>query len=94
MKFDPITKELFTDNNEFIKKMHCPYVMNWDSLKEVENNSCVRSCSVCDQLIVDTAYLEDIELLKMVRNKPDTCLKVDLNQHNIKIITNGILEKK
>ena len=93
MKFDPITKEVFTDNGEFIKKLDCPYKMNWDDLEEV-NNPILRNCSICDQSIIDTENISDDELLKMVRHKPDTCIKIDLNQHNIKLISNGILGQK
>jgi hypothetical protein len=54
----------------------------------------MRKCATCDHLIIDTEGMTDHELLKTVRQNPDTCLKVDLNQRNIKIISNGILEKK
>ena len=92
MKFDPINKEVFTDNGEFIKKMNCPYNMKWDNLKETSNTS--RKCSNCDQLIINTEYISDDELLTMVSENSGTCLKIDLNQNNIKIISNGILGQK
>ncbi len=84
MKFDPIKKEVYTDKDEFVKKMNCPYKMNWDKLERA--NSTMRKCSNCDHLIVDTEFLSDDELLSMVKLNPYTCLKIDLNQHNIKII--------
>jgi hypothetical protein len=92
MKFDPITKDIYTDKNEFVKTMNCPYKMNWDNLEVI--NSTSRKCTNCDHLIVDTAYLTDGNLLKIIRINPDTCLKIDLNQQNIKIISNGILRQK
>jgi len=92
MKFDPITKEIYTDKDEFVKKMNCPYKMNWDHLETT--NSALRKCVICDHLIVDTKVLTDEDLLEMVRQNPDTCLKIDLNQQNIKIISNGILGQK
>jgi len=92
MKFDPITKDIYTDKNEFVKTMNCPYKMNWDKLERT--NSTFRKCSNCDHLIVDTEIVTDDDLLKMVRQNPNTCLKIDLNQQNIKIVSNGILGQK
>ena len=92
MKFDPITKEIYTDKNEFVKRMNCPYKINWDNLEGT--NSTLRKCVDCDHLIVNTEFLKDEELLIMVRDNPNTCFKIDLNQHNIKIASNGILEQK
>lgn len=92
MKFDPLTKDIYTDKGEFVKTMNCPYKMSWDKLEVINSN--LRKCANCDYLIVDTKDQTDDELLKMVRQNPDTCFKIDLNQHNIKIISNGILEQK
>lgn len=93
MKFNPITKEVYTDKGEFIKKLSCPFRMNWNDL-EKGHNSVSRKCSNCDHSIVDTEVLSDNELLKMVKQDPETCLKIDLNQNNIKIISNGIWEQR
>ena len=92
MKFDPITKNIYSDKDEFIKRMNCPYKMNWNSLEST--NATMRKCANCDHLIVDTEVLTDQELMKMVRQNPDTCLKIDLNQHNLKIVSYGILEQR
>ena len=92
MKFNPLTKEVYTDKGEFVKTMNCPYKMIWDKLEPA--NSSMRKCSNCDYLIIDTAVLTDDDILKIVRQNSDTCLKIDLNQHNIKILSNGILEQK
>lgn len=92
MKFDPLTKDIYTDKDEFVKTMNCPYKMSWDNLETT--NSALRKCTNCDHLIVDTEALTDDDILNVVRQNPDTCLKIDLNQHNIKIISNGILEQK
>ena len=92
MKFNPITKDIYTDKDKFVKRMNCPYKINWEKLEVV--NSTSRHCANCDHLIVDTKMLTDDALLKMVKKNPKTCLKVNLNQHNIKIISNGILEQK
>jgi hypothetical protein len=92
MKFDPLTKKVYSDKDEFVKTMNCPYKMSWDQL-EVTNSS-FRKCSNCDHLIVDTEGLSDDQLLKIVRQNPETCLKIDLNQQNVKIISNGFWTQK
>lgn len=92
MQFDPLTKDVYTDNDEFVKTMNCPYKMSWDNLEVT--HSTMRKCANCDHLIVDTEAITDNELLEIVRQNPDTCLKIDLNQHNIKIIANGTLGQK
>jgi hypothetical protein len=92
MKFDPISKSVFTDKDEFVKKLSCPYKMNWDDL--ARTNDTKRKCSNCGHFILDTEYLTDEELLSIVSKNPDTCLKIDLTQANIKIISNGILGQK
>ncbi len=89
MKFDPLKKDIYTDNGVFIKRMDCPYKMNWNKMEII--NRTTRKCSNCNHSILDTASIPDEELLKLVRLNPGTCLKIDLNQQNIKVISNGIL---
>lgn len=92
MKFDPLKRELYTDKGEFIKRMHCPYKVKWSDLEA--SGAAVRECGNCRHSVMDTEYLSDDELLSIVGRNPDTCLKVDLNQHNIKLIANGSVEQK
>jgi hypothetical protein len=92
MKFDPLAKDIYTDNGVFVKTMNCPYKMTWDNLETT--NSTMRKCTNCNHLIVDTERLSDEDLLKIVRQNPDTCLKIDLNQDNLKIVSNGILGQR
>ena len=92
MQFDPIHKELFTDSGEFIKRMHCPYKVSWDRLEATGSFS--RLCAHCDKVVLDTQTLGDQEVLALVRENPETCLKIDLNQANIRIVSNGIFGNK
>ncbi len=87
MKFDPLSKEVFTDNDQFVKKLNCPYKMSWDDMEPVDDSK--RKCSRCDHFILNTEHLTDEELVEIVSKHPDTCLKIDINQANIKIISNG-----
>ena len=92
MKFNPITKDIYTDKDVYVKTLNCPYKMIWDELETT--NSTIRKCANCNHFIIDTEFLSDDELLKIVRQNPDTCLKINLNQLNIKTVSNGILEQR
>lgn len=92
MKFDPINKDVYADNGQFLKKLNCPYGAQWEKLELA--NSSTRKCSVCSNLIFDTESLKDSELIKLISENPKACLKINLNQNNVKIISDGILEQK
>ena len=86
MKFNPITNSLYTDDNKLIKKMYCPYSsLKWGDLSSIEG-SMDRFCAICENSVVDTAKLNDEVLWKLLQDKPETCLKVDWNQENIRIV--------
>ena len=91
MKFNPLSKEIYTDQGKLIKKMNCPYEIKWDVL-EVGDSSASRNCSICNQAILDTSNLSDQELLDITNQNPDTCLKIDLNQSNLQLIRNGLIQ--
>ena len=88
MKFDPISNRLYTDEKVLLKQLHCPYGMSWDSL-QTTGDGAVRLCDVCERSIIDTAGLRDDELLAIVRVNPSTCLRVSLNQDNLRVIYDG-----
>jgi hypothetical protein len=86
MKFNPITKSLYTDNGQFVKKLNCPYKINWEDMEVIDSTN--RKCLNCDHMVVDTATLTDEQLFEMVRQNSSTCFKIDLNQSNLKIVLN------
>lgn len=83
MVLNPITNELFSDSGILIKKLECPYKIEWKDLEVI--NKVSRNCSVCDHQILDTAFFTDDALLEVVSNNPATCFKVNVNQDNLKI---------
>lgn len=87
MKFNLLTNELFTNNNELIKKLYCPYKLNWDEMEYDDFNS--KKCSICQSQIIDTKLLSDDQVKEKYLENNNTCFKIDLNQDNIEIITNG-----
>jgi len=93
MKFNPITNELFSNEGNFIKQLHCPFKVEWDTLK-VNSDNRNRSCSICDREIMDTQYLEDSEIISFIEDTPHACLKLNFNQENLEIVYKDVLEKK
>jgi len=86
MKFNPITNTLYTNNGKLIKKMHCPYPsLKWSALSSIDG-SMDRFCDICEHSVIETKEQTDERLLKLLQNDPDTCLKIDFNQDNIRIV--------
>lgn len=85
MKFNPLTKSLFTDDLRLIKRLHCPFRVDWSKLNQT-NKTAVRSCDVCEHHITDTASFSDEEMLALLAKNSEACLKVNLNQDNVAII--------
>ena len=88
MKYNPRTKKLYTDNMIFIKQLSCPYNINWDMLPK-NNDIAKRFCSLCQDYVYDTNEFSDVEVLQMVKNKQDTCLKLSYTQKNMEIGLHG-----
>ena len=91
MKFNPITKDLFTDEHQLIKKLHCPFNVKWS---ELHGNETSRQCAKCNHSVINTKDLTDKFLLEMVKDNPKTCLRVSYNQDNIQITTNGAFQQR
>ena len=88
MKFNPLTNTLYTDENKLIKKMYCPYSsLRWSDLSSIDG-SMDRFCEICESSVLETKEFTDEALLKLLQEKPETCLKVDFNQKNIRIVHN------
>ncbi len=77
MKYNPITKKLFTDDNQFLKKMNCSLNIDWAKLEYYSSSS--KLCKGCNKQIYDTNKFSDLQLIEMLDAKPDTCVKIDLN---------------
>lgn len=86
MKFNPITKILYTDDNKLIKKMHCPYLsLQWNDLSSIDSGM-DRFCNICEINVVETKDYSDEVLFHLLQEDPTICLKVDWNQKNIRIV--------
>lgn len=85
MKFNRITKELFTDAGELIKVLRCPLRMRWEQL-DGGPGAPHRHCGECNHSVLDTAILSDAEVLSVVRSAPSTCLCVRASQSNVTLL--------
>lgn len=93
MKFNPITNKLFSDDGDFIKHLHCPFKVEWETLESNSYNS-NRNCGICEREIIDTNHLKDNEILSFIGDNPNACLKLNFNQENLEIVYKDVLEKK
>ena len=87
MLYNPISKQLFSDNGSFIKQLHCPLQKRWEELKAGQNLQPiplkVRLCESCNKQVIDSSHIKENELIALIKKDPHTCVKIDLNQENI-----------
>jgi len=86
MKFNPISKNLYTDEGAFIKRLHCPYGIGWNQLSTSENGN-GRACSLCKKSVEDTSYMTDNMALTCGKDFPDTCFRVNIESDNVTVVT-------
>ena len=75
MKYKPTTKEIFTDDGQFIKKMNCPEKADWDTMDKTDNDL-KRICNICNKSVIDTEFLSDDEVLYLAEKDPNICLRI------------------
>jgi hypothetical protein len=84
MKLDLVTRKLYTQSGDLIKELYCPLKVRFSQL--IMNSGGNFNCNRCSKSVLETANLKEDELLKILKNNPDQCLKIDLNQSNLDII--------
>lgn len=89
MKLNPITRRLYTDEGVLIKQLHCPYRMAWDALVPTDA-AAVRRCQKCERPITDTVGMADDDVLAIVRQDPSACLRVSLEQANLRVVCHDV----
>lgn len=66
--------------------MYCPYSsLRWSDIASTDG-SMDRFCEICESNVVETKEMNDDTLWKLLQDKPETCLKIDFNQENIRIV--------
>jgi hypothetical protein len=79
MKYCPNTKELFTDNGVFVKKMQCTEPVDWENMGP-GNNDLERNCHYCNKAVLDIDHLSDEEVMFVFSKRPDTCVKISVRK--------------
>jgi hypothetical protein len=82
MKFNPHSQELFTDDDRLIKRLHCPFRLDWSKLGRTDDPA-ARRCDICQHTVTDTAQQTEEQLLALLQANPHACLKVGLDQDNL-----------
>ena len=85
MKFNPISRRLFTNDGVIIKQLFCAKRVTAESLIPTAD-AAKFSCLHCTHPIVDTAQFSDDALRTLLTVQPTTCLKLDFAQPNLTII--------
>ena len=67
-------KKIYSDKGEFLKEIDCPMsIKNHQLIKSSQNKL---FCEQCEKTIVDTEYLSELDLEKMIKNDRKICLKI------------------
>lgn len=82
MQFNPHTSTLFADDGRLIKRLRCAFQVDWSKLGPTDDPA-VRHCDLCQHAVTDTAQRTEEELLALMTENPQACLKVDLSQENL-----------
>lgn len=85
MLFKPATKQLFSDDGTFIKKLHCPNNVQWSNLSQKDGTK-NRICSICQRDIFETIDYTDSQIIDLVHKDPTVCLKISPDQPNLKVL--------
>jgi hypothetical protein len=88
MKFNPSTKQLLTNEGVLIKNLHCPRGVKWSDLGQTD--SFQRHCEFCEKNIVDIQNLDDETVLAIAIRDTGACLKLDINDSNIRVINHKV----
>ncbi len=65
--------------------MYCPYSsLKWDDFLSIDG-SMSRFCDICESSVIETKNMGDTTLRDIMDKNPETCLKIDFSQENIRI---------
>ena len=86
MLFNPYTMRLMTQDRKLIKQLSCPKNAQWNDMNTAGSTDS-RECEHCSRRVHDIENMTDKEVLERVRENPATCLKLELNYDNIRVVT-------
>lgn len=86
MRFNPLTRNLYTDDGRLIKKLQCTYGRRWEELLQT-GQTMVRYCDICDRDITNTKNMADEDVMRLVSHDPAICLRVSIDQSNVRVVS-------
>jgi hypothetical protein len=88
MIFDISTKTLFSSDGKILKKLSCPKDIVWNELEKTSLKT--RNCRICQTEVLDTAYLSENQIIQLLATNPNSCIRINIDQTNIKFIDNVV----
>jgi hypothetical protein len=67
-------KKMFTQKGEYLKTIECPKKISASDLEQ--KNEQTLYCNNCEKDIIDTQYISEKELVNILRDNKETCLKI------------------
>ncbi|MBF9038182.1 hypothetical protein LSUCC0246_06600 [Rhodobacterales bacterium LSUCC0246] len=68
--------ELYTSDGKWLKTIHCPKKLKPDGLRSSKHGQL--TCAECNHTVFDTDYMSEKQLVELLTNNPDSCLKINL----------------
>ena len=69
-----VGKKIFNQEGEYLKTIECPKKISSIDL-EIKDEQTLY-CNNCKKDIIDTQYISEKELIKILKKNKDTCLKI------------------
>jgi len=91
MKYIASERELYTDDDRFIKKLYCPLNKEWDNLLKIEPMDLTRRCNACNNNVLDISLLSDERVRIIAEYDRNVCVSVRSDADNVEWV--GVEDK-
>lgn len=79
MQYNPSTKNLWDDDGNFLKRVHCPKAASRDQFADGH-------CQLCDHEVIRIDQLNERDVLKLFNEQLNPCVSFRLDSPIIRII--------
>jgi len=69
-----IDKKIFTQEGKYLKTIECPKKISASNLEQKDEQTLY--CDNCEKNIIDTQYILEKELVNILKENKETCLKI------------------
>ena len=69
-----IDEKIFTHEGKYLKTIQCPKKISASDLEQKDEQTLY--CDNCEKNIIDTQYILEKELVNILKENKDTCLKI------------------